>query len=130
MGWDAYAEPLDRHYRKPREEFLDEPARSVFRRAADEVAALCDGAVEAMLAEGGLDFRESGDELAKNTGRNVYEDGDRDEPWDWSPDLVRELAAKGWPPTDKAGEAAMHYWGARKFLDACAELGLGIRFSW
>lgn len=140
MGWDAYAEPVERLYEwKDGRSGLRDPEQEAefavaVARAEDGLRAAGltgdDAVVDGLLRSAGLDCRACGDELARATGADVYPEGPRKERWDWSPDDVRRLAATAkWESPDDPGILWAHL-SAREFLNTCAALGLGIRFSW
>ena len=130
MGWSATASPITRLYqwRHGRDGIAEPEIEAAFVRASEEVIAQA-GTVDGMLCRGGLHFRGAGDFLAKATGESVYPNDDEG----WSPMLVLVLAETvgehEWPEPDKAEDLWLLL-SARKFLEACAALGLGIKFSW
>lgn len=116
MGWDAYS-------------IGDEESglsafqvRTCFQEATLFVQALT-GVADAWLPKGGLDCSVCARMLAKATGEDVYGDP-------WTAEKVKELnASASWGFVFEEDQA-WAYWSARKFLETCAELGLGIEFSW
>jgi hypothetical protein len=127
MGWDAYADPLKTVWgfedgyvigtRTGDPEF----DVAVQRARAATLAAGGDGTVDGLLMHGGLDVSTCGRMLSAATGRDVYED--------WSPELVQELARTAdWSIDSDGSEWAKQ--SAKAFLERCAELGRGIRFSY
>lgn len=132
MGWDAYAEPVERlwEWRDGRNGLRDPRMDQVFAAAAERVTAAT-GTCDWMLPQAGLDVSLCADELSRATGEDVYPDGPHIQgKFDWTPGTVRRLAAEArWvEPEDSKLLWAFH--SAREFLNTCAELGLGVRFSW
>lgn len=119
MGWDAFAEKPDttEDYQFTAEELAP------FREAAARVKAKATYA-DGLLEQGGLDVSISGEMLKQATGQSVYDI------LPWEPEMVRTIAASAnWDFEVDASETQF-YWSAREFLDTCAKLGYGIRFSW
>lgn len=126
MGWDAYAIRPNgqrikvlwgRTYRNPK--LANTKYRKAFEGAADRVKRGA-GSYDWLLPIGGLDVSTCGEELSRATGRSVYDENP------WSVDFVRHLAEiANWPE-----ESNSYVLSAREFLEACAECGLGVEFSW
>jgi ribonucleotide reductase beta subunit family protein with ferritin-like domain len=127
MGWDAYADlpdprnPLEDGDLAEREKEL-ERCLVEFRKAAERVVAEA-GSVDGNLSTGGLDVSTCAYMLEQATNQSAYDEG-------WSPEKVQLLAKEAdWSfafDTDRKWA----YFSALEFLNTCARLGKGIRFSW
>ncbi len=122
MGWDAFAEPVKNDWNKDGK-ITDIRKRRVFKKASNEVAKKAD-TVDWLLEKGGLDVSTCGQMLEKATGQGVYDENG------WSKDKVKELNKSACWDFQVDKEDAWAYWSARYFLEACAKLGLRIRFSY
>lgn len=124
MGWDAFSTAK---YNWDKERFVDPAHGRAFKAAVKFVTVTVDVYVDSGLKRGLLDLSGCGEMLKRATGESVYGPP-------WSPDLVRTLNERAdwnFTPQDKYLESDIcHYWSAFIFLDTCARLGLGIRFSW
>lgn len=133
MGWDAFATGTGGVG-------VDRLAGEVpglapaFKAAADGVR-LQVGAVDGLLKDGGLDCSICAQALELATGRDCWDENG------WSAADVRRLAAAAnWDfPAEAVARGASRNWAdaapwakasARAFLETCAALGLGIRFTW
>lgn len=125
MGWDAYAKPVDNDWKKDGR-IVNRRQRRVFKEASKEVYEKA-GTVDWLLDKGGLDVSTCGEMLAQATGQSVYDENG------WNKKRVKELSRTAdWSFIDHPVdiEDLWAYWSAKKFLEACAKLGLGIRFSY
>lgn len=116
MGWDANA-LRDGQY-------IDYAAdagelTAVFDAAAREVQRLA-GCVDHMLFHGGLDCSWTREFIEEAIGREAV--------GIFSPEEVRAFvaSAKWRDPAGLDENALCMYWSARKFLETCAEHGLGV----
>lgn len=124
MGWDAYSEPFNTVWGF--EDKFDDGTKTGDREWDEVVDKLFKEGVrpiDGLLRHGGLDVSTCGRMLEQATGESVYRDP-------WPPEKVKELAAKAnWDfPIDEPERWAWH--SAKAFLEHCAKLGRGIRFSW
>ena len=115
MGWDAFATPFN-GLTGPEHDAPD-PDFVVTARTVLEA----EGCVDGLLEHGGLDVSTCGYALEQATRNNVFVN----EPWS-AADVQRLAPLARWDfeldqPWAKAS--------ARAFLNRCAELGRGIRFS-
>lgn len=117
MGWDAYAEPFNGLAGPLRKD----PDPDFVQTAAD--VATSEGTVDGLLAHGGLDVSTCGYALEQATRNNIF----TDEPW--SPEAVQRLAAAAHWDFEVEPHHGWAKASARAFLNRCAELGRGIRFS-
>ena len=125
MGWDAYSEPFNTVWgfednlpngTKTGDREWDEVVDKLFKEGVRPI--------DGLLRHGGLDVSICGHMLELATHTSVYE------PIYWSPEKVQELArTANWnfPIMDTEIWARE---SARAFLEHCAKLGRGIRFSW
>jgi hypothetical protein len=115
MGWDANALRDGRYinYAADAAELA-----AAFEAAAREVQRLA-GSVDHWLFHGGLDCSSTRYVIEQAIGREAI--------GIFSPEDVREFVATAkWPDPVGLDEYALSmYWSARKFLETCAELGLG-----
>jgi hypothetical protein len=110
MGWDAFAHP-------PRKRAPE------WKAAADAVRAKA-GVVDGLLYDAGLDCSACARALEEATGRDAWDaDG-------WSAVEVKRLAVEAFWPKDPPEETRWAVESARAFLNTCAKLGVGIKFSW
>lgn len=121
MGWDAYAEPLKAQWGLETEgdpEFA--PAVEAARKDRfDSRNPIIDG----LLRQGALDCSACASMMEKATGRSCWSDP-------WSPEIVKALAASARWDFPIADHDVWAMRSAKAFLERCAELGRGIRFSW
>lgn len=122
MGWDAFATKPDGTdacvVRVDSSPIEDVPE---FKRRADEVRSAV-GTCDGLLAKAALDCSACAYALENATYLNAWhEDG-------WSPDEVKHAAANANWKVCKQEPWAVE--SAKAFLETCAELGYGIRFSW
>jgi len=127
MGWDAYAtyasgRPLLQNWRTDHR-LKSKRLQAAFEQASAKVKELA-GDVEWMLATGGLDVSTCGDLLYKATGFSAWDEKG------WSPRKVKKADDYAIWDFEAPKDDLVSYWSARKFLEVCAELGLGIRFSY
>lgn len=127
MGWDAYATyPSGRYLLKnwrTDHRLTSNRLRTAFEQASAEVEVLT-GDVDWMLATGGLDVSTCGELLYKATGFSAWDEKG------WSPRKVKRANHAAIWDFEVPKDDLVPYWSARKFLEVCAELGLGIRFSY
>lgn len=127
MGWDAYAtypsgQTLRQNW-KTDHRLTSRRLREAFERSSAEVEALT-GSADCLLATGALDVSTCADLLKRATGDN---------PWDekgWKPRKVKQANEYANWEFEVHEDDIVAYWSARKFLEICAELGLGVRFSY
>lgn len=119
MGWDAYSEPFETNWG------LDNPEEGdrAWDECVKELRATGVRTIDGLLCHGGLDCSVCGTMLSRATGESVYLAP-------WSSEKVQELAkTANWDfeitPDDEWARAS-----AKAFLEHCAKLGRGIKFSW
>ncbi len=127
MGWDAYAtyangRPLIRKWRTDKR-IKSARLRAAFEQASAEFEALA-GEVDWMLAVGGLDVSTCGEMVERATGMSAWDEKG------WSSRKVRKANEYANWDFEFPKDDLISYWSARKFLEVCAELGLGIQFSY
>jgi hypothetical protein len=111
MGWDAFAIRTKCHI------------RTTFKQAEIDVRSKADS-VDFGLHKGWLDCSACAKALEEATGESCWdEDG-------WSAAKVRRLATTATWPDEVADENKWAVYSAKAFLEACAKIGTGIRFSW
>lgn len=120
MGWDAFSSVRRNYNSHKLHDFLED---EVFKKASEFVKDKA-GEADGLLRFGGLDVGECGDMLTEATGASVYDSNG------WSQEYVQELAQLANWDFEYDKEDEVHYWSARKFLEACAELNLSMKFSW
>jgi hypothetical protein len=121
MGWDCHATRKGRWLRHDHASLriYDPILNAVFRQAAKDAERM-GGWADPLLEFGTLHLRECADMLQQATGLDPYD-------------------IKGWTSSDvqktnwnfkylNTRRAA--YWSARKFLEACVEHGLVVKFSY
>ncbi len=127
MGWDAYATYPNGRYLLQNWEtdhrLKSRRLRMAFEQASADVAAMA-GDVDWMLATGGLDVSTCADLLHNATGFSAWDEKG------WSPRKVRKATNSANWDFEVPEDDLVSYWSARKFLEVCAELGLGIKFSY
>jgi len=128
MGWDAFAtkdgegiewgDSWKKEY--PYLTPADPVLRDAFAAANARAVGLAGEEVDWLLKSGALDVSTCGEMMAR-VGIAAWSD-------DLAPSDVRRYAKADWgEPPEKNAWA---YWSARIFIETCAELGLGVRFSW
>ena len=128
MGWDADAEPIELEEIKNKSgkwkglRIKNAKAHRVFEKAADDVIKEA-GSVDGYLHIGGLDCSTCGEMLERMTGHSVYDEKG------WPAGLVQELCENAKGLKVKKSEL-WAYLSAKRFLECCARLSLGVRFSW
>jgi hypothetical protein len=124
MGWDAFAVPLKANWGLENPECgdreFDAAVKAARKDRTDPEPQLIDG----LLVQGGLDCSACGEMLERATGRDVY----AEDPW--SAEEVKRISAEAdWTfevePTQEWAKRS-----AKAFLERCAELDRGIRFSY
>lgn len=128
MGWDAYAttkqgERLNTENCSKGIRIKNKRIRSAFK-IADEKCVKEHGSVDGFLSSGGLDVSICAKMLEKATGQSAWsEDG-----WDYLQVKIIAILANWNFKYEK--QNAWAYASAKIFLETCAELGLGITFSY
>lgn len=126
MGWDAFSEPFTPgtwglSKDDPNAEGV-KPGDRAWDSCVAELRATGVDAIDGLLYHGGLDCSICGRMLQKATGLSMYGDS-------WTPEVVHNFAEiADWSftvdPDEEWAKAS-----ARAFLNHCAKLGKGIRFS-
>lgn len=127
MGWDAYAtkkngETLKWTTRSPYRIMHHPKYRKEFEQARDEVLSSA-GTVDWMLPIGGLDCSACAEMIEKATSETCWTETP------WPPERVRLLNGDAYWGFDYTEDEAWAYHSAKQFLQTCATLGLGIKFS-
>jgi len=116
MGWDAYAQYNGKDLRRDwgKKQLKAPGLKRIFNKAAKKGA-------DWLLPLGGLDCSCYGTALEEATGLSVYCEAG------WDVGLVKMAAENAeWDDV----EEQEHVSCAKAFLEACAEAGLSIYFSW
>lgn len=117
MGWDAHAitkfgNPASRCRRY----------KKAFQAAAEQLKA--EGhIVDVYLSSCGLDVSDCGNMLEKATNCSVYDE------LGWSPELTKKINDSANWQFDVSLDDQWAYLSAKTFLNLCAKLNLGIKFS-
>jgi hypothetical protein len=123
MGWDAYSEPFTGFDHGVGEDKYSTPdplwAEAVEAARKDRTD---DRIVDGLLQHGGLDCSTCAYALEAATGKDCWGSP-------WSPEEVKKLAKKArWDRVIDEPEWAMR--SAKAFLEHCAKLDRGVRFSY
>lgn len=124
MGWDAYAEPVERlwAWKHGRDGIRDPKQDKAFKAAEKRVIKMADQ-VDGFLRQGGLDVSNCAYKLQEATGASCWGP-------DWSAEKVKRFAKDAYWDKDCKPEDLWAQLSAKEFLETCAKLGLSIRFTW
>lgn len=128
MGWDCWVTKDGKRidiewgdFTSPhiKDKYIDK----VFLSQAQEVQKMC-GDVDGWFRLGGLDCSDCARMLEKATGKGCWsEEG-------WSAEQVKDLQREADWSFEFDERDRWAYLSAKHFLDTCAELGLGVMFTW
>ena len=103
---------------------MDETLRVAFESAAESVKEKAEW-VDGLLPLGGLDLSGCGEAINAMSDLEAWSDGATAEE-------IRELVCSdSWEYAVRPHHITpCEWWSARKFLEVCAQYGLGVRFNW
>lgn len=138
MGWDAFAiDPITRQWvgrsgygdgkSSYQTKTLPNPIHDSAFAAAVTETLIHARSYDWMLRIGGLDCSPCAYMIEAATGENCWSEED------WEPEFVQQLNEDAnWDQAHcgVTDDNLSFYWSARTFLQACADQGLAITFSW